>query len=264
MNLHDLVVRAGLALAGALLACGAQAEIAGAEFSADMIQRGPEGNTATGRMYVGEGRMRVEMSRQGKELVRITDQEEGVEWILFPEQRRYIRYAAGQQMAQTMGALEGKDTPCAGMPGFECRQLEQGKIQGRPAIKWEITGSHQGKSYTSTQWIDAERGIPLMQELPNGQKMELKFLGEETLDGRRVEKWEMVVTAPNRPEVRTFQWYDPELELAIKQEFPGGVVNELRNIDVAEQPDRLFDVPEGYTEMATPQGRGQPPGMPAR
>jgi len=263
MKTRDLLFRGALALGLACFMNSGAADLAGAEFSAEMLQRGPDGST-TGRMFVGDGRMRVEVSRQGRELVRITDEEEGLEWVLFPEERRFIEHAFSEQAAGALGAIESKKTPCTGMPGFECRKLDEGIVQGRPATRWEIRGSHQGQTYTSTQWIDTERGIPLIQELPNGQRTELKFIGNEEIDGRDVEKWEMVVTAPNRPETRTYQWYDPELELAIKQEFPGGVVNELRNIQVGEQPDDLFVVPEGYTRMAPPRRQGEAPGYPSR
>lgn len=264
MKTCDFLSRGAVALALAFFASSGAADLAGSEFSADMVQRDPDGNTTTGRMFVGQGRMRVEVARQGRELVRITDEEKGVEWVLFPEQRRFIEHPFSEQAAGALGAIESKKTPCTGMPGFECRKLDEDTIQGRPATQWEIRGSHQGQTYTSTQWIDTERGIPLIQELPNGQRTELKFLGNEEIDGRAVEKWEMVVTAPNRPETRTFQWYDPELELAIKQEFPGGAVNELRNVQVGEQPDDLFVVPEGYTRMAPPRPRGEAPAYPGR
>jgi len=109
----------------------------------------------------------------------------------------------------------------------------------------------------STQWIDKERGVPLRQEMPNGQTTELKLVAEEDLGGRKVEKWEMVATTPNQPETRTFQWFDPELDLAIRQEFPGGMVSELTNIRVGQQPDELFKVPAGYERMSAPQGMSQ-------
>jgi hypothetical protein len=128
---------------------------------------------------------------------------------------------------------------------------------GRASVKWEISGTRDGKAVTTTQWIDKERGIPLRQEFPDGGKMTLSLVGKETLEGRAAEKWEMVVEAPERQATRTFQWYDPELKLAIRQEFPGGAVSELKNVRVGKQPDDLFVVPAGYTRAPLPEGQPQ-------
>ncbi len=250
----------GLVLGLILCVVGVQADLASVPFSAEMIQRGPDGSTTTGRMHVDSGRMRVEMSQQGRPMIRITDQESRTEWILFPEEKRYIEHSVPAEVAAALGATAPDASPCAGMPGLTCRNLGEDTLAGRPVTKWEVTASHQGQSFTMVQWIDAERSIPLIQELPNGQRTELRFVKQETLDGRTVEKWETVVTAPNRPERRTFQWYDPELRLAIKQELPGGFVNELRDIKVGDQPEDLFIVPDDYTKISRPEAMASPPG----
>ena len=65
----------------------------------------------------------------------------------------------------------------------------------------------------------------------------------------------MTMTAPNQQPTRTFQWYDPELKLAVRQEFPGGGVSELKNIRVGKQPDDMFVVPAGYSLMPQPGGQ---------
>jgi hypothetical protein len=157
------------------------------------------------------------------------------------------------------------EDPCGGMPGLTCRNLGEEDLGGRKAVKWEIVASHQGQTMTSTQWIDKERGVPLRQEMPNGQTTELKFVAEEELEGRKVEKWEMVATMPDKPESRSYQWFDPELDLPVRQEMPGGVVSGMKNIRVGKQPDELFNVPAGYERMAAPTGMpGQPPAAPGR
>jgi hypothetical protein len=88
--------------------------------------------------------------------------------------------------------------------------------------------------------------------MPNGQIVELKLIGIEQIDGRSAEKWEMVTTAPKQQPMATFQWYDPELKLAVREEFPGGYVSELKNIRVDPQPDDLFAVPAGFVRKTAP------------
>ncbi len=239
-------------------ACG-QAWGGGVEFSADTQQRGSGGQVSSGKMFVGDGKVRMEMAAQGQNLVRITDESRRIEWILFPEQKNYLERKAGvDQAAPAPDPTAIAADPCASAAGLTCRKLGEEAMTGRPTVKWEITGTQQGKSVTSTQWIDKERGIPLRQEFPDGGTMALNLQGQETIDGRAVEKWEVVVEAPGRQATRTFQWYDPELKLAVRQEFPGGAVSELKNIRVGKQPDDLFVVPAGYTLAPQPEGQATP------
>lgn len=231
------------------------ATIAGAEFSAEMSSRGPDGKVSSGKIFVSDGRVRTEMSHQGRRLVRIRDENRGIEWILFPEQKSYMEQPLVGPSSKTTGAWsESGDDPCKGMPGLTCRKLGEEQIRGRSATKWEIVASRQGEVVTTTQWVDKERGIPLRQEMPNGVVSEFRLLGKEDLGGRQVEKWEFVAKGPGQQETQTFQWFDPELGLAIRQEFPGGMVSELTNIRIGDQPDELFHVPAGFERLSAPQG----------
>ena len=45
-------------------------------------------------MFVGDGRTRMEMSQKGREVVRISDQKRGMEWILFPADKNYLERGA--------------------------------------------------------------------------------------------------------------------------------------------------------------------------
>jgi len=244
-------------LAVGLLAAASGAVLAATEFSAEVSRRGPQGEASTGKLFVSDKRMRTEMSHQGRQIIRITDQGRGVEWTLFPDRKKYMEQPLGGPEGAIPGTrsipAKAKD-PCSRMPGLTCRKLGEEKIGGRMAVKWEMVASHQKQTMKSTQWIDKERGIPLRQEMFDGQTTELKFVATEKLNGRQVEKWELVATMPGRPETRTFQWFDPELELIVRQEFPGRMVSELKNIRVGKQPDDLFKVPAGYERMAVPKG----------
>lgn len=236
------------------LGSAAHAELAGAQFSADMVSQGPDGQVATGKMYVGDGRMRMEMTQQGREVIRISDQNRHMEWILFPDQQTYLEQGAPPGTSDApMPAPSAETDPCAGMPGLTCTRVGEEKVGGRPAIKWEMVMTHEGQTMRGAQWIDVERGLPLKHEMPNGETMELAIVGNETIEGRPVEKWQMTTTAPNQQPTRTFQWYDPQLKLSVREEFPGGYVRELKSIRVGEQPDHLFNVPAGYTRTEMPQ-----------
>lgn len=60
--------------------------------------------------------------------------------------------------------------------------------------------------------------------VPNAQ---CKELGRETLYGRPVVKWEMVVTQDDQP-LRSLYWIDVERHMPLRQLFPDGSVSEMR------------------------------------
>ncbi len=92
--------------------------------------------------------------------------------------------------------------------------------------------------------------------------MELKLLCDDTIDSRATEKWQMTTVVPSQPPAVSLQWYDQQLKLAVREEFPGGDVRELKGIRVGSQPDELFTVPAGYTRKAPPQGGPAPADAP--
>jgi hypothetical protein len=53
------------------------------------------------------------------------------------------------------------------------------------------------------------------------------------------------------------QWYDPEINMNIREEMAGGYTRDIVNIKVGPQPKDLFGIPAGYTETSMPQGAGQ-------
>ncbi len=257
---------AAAAVLAALVGGAAQAGGDQVQFSAEMVRHGPDGKTATGRMYVGDGRTRMEMSQQGRDVVRISDGVRRMEWILFPADKTYLERSAppapkGATPPDAPPSAEAN--PCAGMPEVTCRRVGVEDVNGRPAVKWEMSMTHQGQTLTGIQWLDQERAMPLKHQMPNGQAMELKMLGTETFEGRPVEKWEMTATAPGQQPTVTFQWYDPELKLALRDELPGGYVSELKSIVIAPQPNTLFEVPDGYTRKTPPPAvdSATPPGQ---
>lgn len=240
------------------------------EFSAEMSQQGPQEQQISGKLFVSGKRVRTEMSHQGQQTIQITDEDRGVQWLLLPDRKKYLEQKLDGQPGQLPGVNTMQvENPCDGMPGLTCNRLGEEEINGRAAVKWEIIASSEGETVQGVQWIDKARGLPLRQEMPGGlPTMEFKFIAMEQLNGRQVEKWEMTVTMPDQPEKRAFHWFDPELDLTVRREFPGGMVSELKNIRVGEQPDELFSIPAGYERMALPQGMPggpppQPPGKPA-
>lgn len=77
-------------------------------------------------------------------------------------------------------------------------------------------------------------------------------LGDETVNGRTVEKWRctsqtMVPEGEQASDATT--WYDPELGMEIKSVGDNGNVFEFRDIVVGPQDASLFEIPADYQKF---------------
>ena len=245
------------ATAGLFSGSPAQAQSGETAFSAEIIQSGPQGQASTGKMFVGKDRVRTDMTQNGEKIIHIVDNKKQMEWIIYPSQRSY--------MAMPRRGPEGESpkasppaSPCEGMQGVTCKNLGKEQVHGRLATKWQMSFDYQGETMMGTQWIDEERHVPLRQVMPNGQTTELRMLGMDNIDGRTVEKWEMTAMREGEAPQRAYQWYDSRIGMAVREEFPGGHVRELRNIREGDQPQAVFSIPPGYREMSAPSAGAQP------
>jgi hypothetical protein len=50
----------------------------------------------------------------------------------------------------------------------------------------------------------------------------------------------------NDGSVRATQWYDPELDIVVRQQADDGAIDELRNIRLETASAEMFAIPEGY------------------
>ncbi len=103
-------------------------------------------------MFVGDARTRIEMSQKGREVVRISDQKRGMEWILFPAEKSYVeRGTPPGAAAPAPAARSAEADPCVGMAGLTCRRIGIEDVNGRPAVKWEMTMTDKGQTLTAAQ-----------------------------------------------------------------------------------------------------------------
>lgn len=236
-----------------------------AQFSAEALQTAPDRPARSARMYVGADRVRMEYEQRGQRVAELVDWKQGRAVLLLLDQGTYMEQSAP---AEVLGAARGRggdagqsteNNPCQGVPGAQCRHLGQELVAGRTADKWEMLVQHEGTSERSLHWIDAQKHMPLRQFWPDGTVTELKLLGSEMLHGRQVEKWQQVTIQPGGQaggkSVQATQWYDPQLQIAVREELPGGYLRELRDIRIAEQPAALFEIPAGFRRVDIPVSR---------
>jgi len=233
----------------------AHAQQATVQFSADTVESAQQGESRTGRLYVGADQVRTEMDMDGQIMIQIIDLKAQEALMINPQQRSYMRRRAGQGEMMS-GDPQEDESPCAGMQNITCKPLGKEVVNGRPTQKWEFVATTQGQSSAMLFWLDEQRRIPIRQMMPDGSSMEMRMLGKETVNGRGTEKWELTAKGAEGNSMVSYQWYDPEINMNIREEVPGGYTRDIRNIKVGPQPKELFAVPDGYNEINLPQGEG--------
>ena len=83
-------------------------------------------------------------------------------------------------------------------------------------------------------------------------EVERKLIGKETLDGKAVDKYHIVYTSSGKTEA-IYSWILPDSGIPAKTVAEDGSWQvEYRNINVAAQPDSLFEVPSDYSKFSLP------------
>ena len=228
------------------------------EFSADTIESSPEQGDHTGKLYIGKNKVRTEYEINGQTVIQIIDLDKQEAVIINPAEQSFMRrHGRQQEMQPQQGMAKSDNSPCAGMQNLTCKEGGIEVVNGRKARKWEVASVANEQGGSMQFWLDEERHIPIRQIMPDGSTMEAHMLGSESVNGRKAEKWEMTASYPGGQNMTTYQWYDPSLQMIIKEEQPGEFTRNLVNIRQQHQPDKLFSVPAGYKEISMPQEEGR-------
>lgn len=222
------------------------------EFSAQAVQIIPGQPEKVANIYVGNNRVRTDYKEDGHQRIEITDIRAHRSILLNPERQQYIERLASNQIVGSAIQENNTVNPCSALPNARCNKLGEEKVFGRTTQKWEVINDYQGQTIRALLWIDTEYNIPLRQIMPDGSVSELKPAGEEMLNGRIADKWEMITTQPDGTTKTAQQWIDRELKIGVREELPGGYMRELRNIVVAPQNVELFRIPAGYQQIQAP------------
>ncbi len=232
---------------------GALGASSNVQFSAQTVQSSPDKTTRHAQIYVGDNQVRLDYQQDGQQMVEIYDLKNQRALLLMPEQRSYMERKLPQSGIRNPMLPSKETSPCTMLPDAQCKQLGRETLSGRPVVKWEMVVTQDDQPLRSLHWIDAERNMPLRQKFPDGTVTEMRLLGQESLGGRATERWEITTTRSDEESMTSTQWYDPQLNIAIREELPGGYFRELRNIRVGAQSPQLFTVPDGYQLTQAPQ-----------
>lgn len=244
------VLRYLLLLTSGLLTSGlAQAFDVVVEFSAEAVQQAPSRGEYRASMYVSKNAVRTESVINNVPVVEIMYPDKNMRVMLIPQEKIYLQQQSNQPASGVSASKSKSVKPCEGVPNTTCKKLGNETINGRQTEKWEFLVQRNGQSVRSLHWIDTERRMPIREFFPDGTVTELSILGKEKLNGRQTEKWSMQMTRADGQQMKSLQWYDPELKLAIREEMQGGFVRELKNVKAGKQDRKLFEIPPGYRKV---------------
>ena len=213
------------------------------QFTANAVMSTPAGVDVSTYLYYSTGRIRKEFFYYGEPVIQILDANRHISLMCFSEQK--ICYENKSEEEINIGIENSMLTPCDSNPALVCENMGIEELNTRKATRWKIKSKEADKERVSSFWVDTELNIPVKQILPNGTTIELKWLGDEQLNNRATNKWLQKIKLANGETEQSFQWFDKELKISIRETFSNGNSQELRNIVVENLADTLFTMPVG-------------------
>ena len=218
------------------------------EFSATAVQQAPRMPASVSQMYVSKEAVRREFTHNNQDFAEIYYPRKGIHYLITPANKTYQIEKSPPNLAVLRGQKIKSTNPCTDKVKESCKLLAEEDVNGQQADKWEVSRDVDGRTLKALIWVDKRRGQVLRQFYPDGTVIELVQTGKMRINERDTERWELQTKAPQGRTEKTVQWYDPELEMTIKEVLPGGFIRELKNIKTGKQPDDLFKIPSDYRE----------------
>ena len=213
------------------------------EFSADAVINIPQQSAKYFKIFVGKQAVRREMSENGQKMIEIVYPEQGRALLINDQMRSFKERRFPAQ------SKDDNKTPCAQINNSICEKLGTENIDGIKTEKWQIVSTEKGRKMRTLHWIDVKRKLAIREFFPDGSVSELKMIKKEKINERNAEKWERTLSRPDGQLVKSYQWYDNKLKIAIKENLPNGYSRELKNVKVGKQEDKLFELPAGYMQI---------------
>jgi len=214
------------------------------QFSANAVMSAPGRADVSTFLYYSDGRIRKEFFYYGEPVVQILDANKHKSLMCFTEQKLCYENTSMEEI--NIGIENAMTSACKNNQLLKCKNLGEVKLGKRKATKWKVVSKQGKKKEVSYLWMDKELNIPIRQELSNGTQIELQWLGREKLNSRDTDKWLQKIKLPSGVKQQSYQWFDRELKISIRESFPDGNTQELKNIVVRKFKDLLFATPPGY------------------
>jgi hypothetical protein len=118
----------------------------------------------TGKVYAGNGHVRMNMESAGHSTALITDFATRTSDVLLLDQKMYIEHKVdalhgnkGDMMSDSLKPYDPAN-PCANEPDVTCKKIGVEQVSGRTCDHWEVTDK---KGRVTNLWIDQHLHLPL-------------------------------------------------------------------------------------------------------
>ncbi|MBF0145419.1 MAG: hypothetical protein HQL84_02555 [Magnetococcales bacterium] len=218
----------------------------------------------TGKVYAGNQRMRIEATTQNKTHALIVHEGGKKAWTLNPETKSYHDGVGKVPMLPKPDIdilPSDPDSPCAKKNKVTCNSTGSDTLDGVAVEKWTISIHQNNQKGEILLWIDPKRRLVLKQQPNLGPQHTRILVGEVDHGGRPTEKWTITETFQGQSHTME-QWVDKELRLIVRQSGPVGDFLLVQNIQVAPQPQNLFQIPAEFKQTLPPAPKPLPGGNP--
>jgi hypothetical protein len=129
------------------------------QFKADIrMSGGSLSAPATGVMYFGGSKIRMELSAEGQQITLIQDPASGSLLMIMPSERMYMEVAAGMAPVEAPRARPmDPANPCAGGQATACTSLGDENVNGYATRKWQ----YEVEGKMETAWIATQLRFPV-------------------------------------------------------------------------------------------------------
>ncbi len=157
-----------------------------AQFNADMTMKTKQGETATGRYYMGDRKVRMEMTSHNMPMTVIVDTPAHKSYILFVSQKMVMEHDTNvpqQGGPRGMMPQAPRIQPECDPDHFTCKDVGTETVNGRLCHKWVFTAKDEGnEAANSTQWIDMKILAPVRVVNGDGTQMDFTNIKEGPQD----------------------------------------------------------------------------------
>lgn len=193
-------------------------------------------------------RMRIESRQDSRPVIQIYNPILKRSWVIFPKEGTYMESIIPDTVAEQKTAVM-PEICLQNMP-VTCTEIGDTSYPHGTVREFKIEMTKDNQVQKATQWLDIERGFIIRQQMSNGWVSYAYLIKKEMMNGRMAEKWEFVNVSPQGEKQHGgYQWFDFELKMNIREEYPNGMVRELKDISVEKLSDSLFILPKGLTHI---------------
>ncbi|HEY5046419.1 MAG TPA: hypothetical protein VII49_00175 [Rhizomicrobium sp.] len=140
------------------------------DYSAEAVAHNMTGQSRTMKVFVSQGKIRVEPV--GALSYEILDTAKQTGYFVIPGKKLAVLQPPAMVLQNGTSYSVGA-TPCSKVapppsPPATCKKLGMDKVNGRPAEKWQLTQGNLKQNFTSTVWVDRQLDAVVKAQSPRG------------------------------------------------------------------------------------------------